>query len=298
MRSLPIDVMEELFSGSSVEVIGEAVGNADGSQSYNLAHKNIIPYTLRGYVNGVEDTAISLAAGQGPAQYAQIKFDTAPTSGAITATYTYITDDNDYIWPVYLLDIGTGATPLRITNCDIDVYIEDLVDGVPTMRTYLATGMDFGATEFSISPTADKVSCEIDNTDLAMSTLVMANATDIRGQDVLLRLAFLDSNVQVIGTLIMFAGLVDTIRITKVAATFSFYNHLILWKKRVPRRKHTAQCPYTFKDADTCAYGGAQTVCDKSWDQCLSYGNTPNFGGFREVNSLVDKQITWGFQPK
>ena len=34
--------------------------------------------------------------------------------------------------------------------------------------------------------------------------------------------------------------------------------------------------------------------CDQSYDRCLTLSNTPQFGGFRWLTSLVDKKISWG----
>lgn len=49
-------------------------------------------------------------------------------------------------------------------------------------------------------------------------------------------------------------------------------------------------CPYTFKDANTCQYSGAGTVCDKSLDGpqgCSFYDNVINYGGFPGVPKNV-----------
>lgn len=38
------------------------------------------------------------------------------------------------------------------------------------------------------------------------------------------------------------------------------------------------RCPYTFKDI-RCGYVGASATCDKTYSQCISYGNGVRFGG-------------------
>jgi hypothetical protein len=126
-----------------------------------------------------------------------------------------------------------------------------------------------------------------------MSKLVMTS--EVRAKTVIIRLAVLDTVPQVIGTTVLFSGLVDSVRVNKKTARFQFFNHMILWKKKIPRRNHNVLCQWTFKDANTCRYSGsAYTTCDRSWDDCSARQNTVNFGGFRYVNSLVDRQIWWG----
>ena len=194
---------------------------------------------------------------------------------------------NEANFLVYLIDMEL-STPKYLTNADQHVYYEG--------KVYEPWGMNFGAVEYSISPTVDKVGVEIDNVDQTFSQLLQT--TEMRGKRFLMRLAALDQNMGVIGAIIHFDGILDTTRAKKRTVKFDIYNHMILWKKKVPRRTHQATCTWTFKDSVTCKYAGAQTTCDKSYDQCLSYGNYLNFGGSRWLPSLADKQIWWGSVPK
>lgn len=194
---------------------------------------------------------------------------------------------NEANFLVYLIDIEL-ATPKYLTNADQKIYYES--------KTYEPRGMDFGSVEYSISPTVDKVNVDIDNTDETFSQLLQT--TEMRGKRFLMQIAALDQNMAVIGTVIHFDGILDQINAKKKNFKIDIYNHMILWKKKVPRRTHQASCTWTFKDAVTCKYAGAQATCDKSYDQCLSYGNSINYGGFRFLPSLATKQIWWGSVPK
>lgn len=194
---------------------------------------------------------------------------------------------NEANFLVYLIDMEL-STPKYLTNADQKVYYED--------KVYEPWGMNFGSVEYSISPTVDKVSVDIDNTDKTFSQLLQT--TEMRGKRFLMRITALDQNMAVIGTVIHFDGILDQISAKKKNFKVDVYNHMILWKKKVPRRTHQASCTWTFKDAITCKYADAQTTCDKSYDQCLNYGNAINFGGFRWLPSLADKQIWWGSVPK
>lgn len=195
------------------------------------------------------------------------------------------TDNINYL--VYLLDIETPI-PGYITNADQCVYYED--------KIYQPGGFDLGRTEYSISPIVDKISCEMDNANRTLSSTVLI--MEVRGRRFLVRLAALNQNMAVIGTVILFDGIIDSIRVNKKSVKFDIYNHMILWKKLIPRRTHQSTCTWVFKDIATCKYIGQATTCDKSYDQCLSYGNDLNFGGFRWLPSVSNKDIWWGIAPK
>lgn len=194
---------------------------------------------------------------------------------------------NEANFLVYIIDMET-TTPKYLTNADQKIYYEG--------KVYEAWGINFGGAEYSISPTVDKVNVELDNVDETFSQ--MLQTSEMRGKRFLMRLAALDQNMSVLGTVIHFDGILDVARAKKKSFKIDIYNHMILWKKKVPRRTHQPTCTWTFKDAVTCKYAGATTTCDKSWEECLSMGNSINFGGFRWLPSMADKQIWWGSVPK
>ena len=43
-----------------------------------------------------------------------------------------------------------------------------------------------------------------------------------------------------------------------------------------------------------CLYAGAETWCDRTYARCTVLGNTDNFGGFRWLPSIIDKEVWWG----
>jgi len=194
---------------------------------------------------------------------------------------------NEANFLVYIVDIET-ITAKYLTNADQKIYYEG--------KTYEPWGMNFGAVEYSISPTVDKVSVEVDNVDLTFSSMLQTE--EMRGKRFLIRLAALNQNMGVVGAVIHFDGILDSIRAKKKIVKIDVYNHMILWKKKIPRRTHQPTCTWTFKDSSTCKYTGATATCDKSWDECVAMSNSINFGGFRFLPSLSDKQIWWGSVPK
>ncbi|GAI73202.1 unnamed protein product, partial [marine sediment metagenome] len=45
-----------------------------------------------------------------------------------------------------------------------------------------------------------------------------------------------------------------------------------------------------------CGYGGGETWCDRTYARCVVLANSDNFGGFRWLPSIVDKEVFWGPQ--
>lgn len=101
---------------------------------------------------------------------------------------------------------------------------------------------------------------------------------------------------KVLAVTTVFTGILDACRINHQRAVFEVYNPLIFWKRKTPRRIHQPSCPWPFKGS-LCAYAGAETWCDQSFARCTALGNTINFGGFRYLPDLQDKQLWWGRKP-
>ncbi len=177
----------------------------------------------------------------------------------------------------------SGPAYYRYTDLDEDVFYNG--------DQYYSRGLDFAGIELSITPQVDNVSFAIDNVDSAISAIVLNN--DTRGKTCTIRRAAIDSNIQVISTATIFIGTLDRVEVDNQRGRFDVVNSAIKWQTKVPRRTHTATCPWTFKGSE-CAYAGAETWCDQSWDRCTTLVNTPQFGGFRFLPSLQDKEISWG----
>lgn len=197
-----------------------------------------------------------------------------------------------------VLNTGNPALNLYYADVDGDV-VWDSGQGFG-VRTYLSRGIAFDKAQYSLLPKVDNLSFEIDNVQLEVSAAVMNNET--RGKQCnIWRAAFghaahsANKNPYgVIGATPLFIGYLDRTEITNQRASFTVLNHFQKWNMPTPRRRHSAKCPWTFKDADTCKYGGIESWCDHSYDRCLALNNALNFGGFRWLPSLVDREIRWG----
>jgi len=58
--------------------------------------------------------------------------------------------------------------------------------------------------------------------------------------------------------------------------------------------KYSPSCRWKVFKGTECGYSGAATWCDRTYARCQALGNTGNFGGFRWLFSIVDKEIWWG----
>lgn len=197
-----------------------------------------------------------------------------------------------------VFDNAIPASNFYFTDIDGDVvYDSGAGYGV---QNYLSRGIKFNQAKYSLLPRVDSMTFEIDNVSLEMSSLVQTK--DTRGRDcVIYRAAFGHTSHStnknpfgVIAAVPMFVGLLDTVNINGMKAEFQVLSQMVRWNMPTPRRKHGSRCWWTFKDPATCKYAGGLSSCDKTWGQCTTRGNTANYGGFRWLPALVDKEVKWG----
>jgi hypothetical protein len=72
-------------------------------------------------------------------------------------------------------------------------------------------------------------------------------------------------------------------------------HEFVLWNKE-PLRTQSSSCQWTFKGTE-CGYSGEAGWCDKSYDRCKKLSNPDNFGGFRFLPEIAEKEIWWGRYP-
>lgn len=211
-------------------------------------------------------------------------------NGGAGTTIKFINHVPDVAYMVNMIEMELGSGTRYFTDSDIDIVFND---GTGNQK-YLSRGLTVPNIEYSASPTVDQVSIEFDNVDFEFSKMVLGE--EVRGKTVKIYLANLNKVPQVMSRSLMFLGIIDTIHVDRNKATINLLSHMYLWQKQIPKRRHSSRCQWTFKDPLTCKYAGSDTVCDKSWDDCDSSNrnNTANFGGFRWLPSLIDRQIWWG----
>jgi len=95
----------------------------------------------------------------------------------------------------------------------------------------------------------------------------------------------------------IFEGEIDSWGLTESKVNITATNILSRWARRT-LSVHSSSCRWKKFKGTECGYTGAQTWCDRSFSRCSALNNTSNFGGFRWLPSIVDKEIWWGKVPE
>lgn len=174
---------------------------------------------------------------------------------------------------------------------------------------YLPRGFEFSNISYAANMTVDKVTLDLDNAGLEFSAILLGE--DVRNKTAKLSFGCYgeegvqwdsavewDSAVQwiqrqvILGTVVLFRGIISDWMLSELKASMTIVNEFVLWKKKTLRIAQ-ASCPWTFKGAE-CSYTGVETWCDQSYERCQVLSNTDNFGGFRFLPSIAEKEIWWG----
>lgn len=203
-------------------------------------------------------------------------------------------------------------TYLRYTDCDIDLWnMVNFISLATESKNFLITesgayliaeqgynSNKFETMPFSVTPinysaksSVDKAIIEIANVDLQMSA-VFLNEDIMNKWGILWVALFNDDNVIISQPIEVFRGLVSTWKLSEPKASITLVNEFIFWNKKT-LRKHQSSCRWPFKGIE-CGYSGAETWCDQSYARCIVLDNTDNFGGFRWLPNLMEKEIYWG----
>ena len=182
-----------------------------------------------------------------------------------------------------LIDLEFTST-YRYCNSDIDVWYSS--------NKYTARGLEISPSIFNINMQIDKTTITLDNADLVMTAII--ENQEVRSKRSTIRAASLNDLGKVTAQEVIFLGVVDSANYNSEKAVFSVFNILAFWQRKVPRRKYSPKCQWEFKDTVNCKYTGVETWCDKTYSRCTTLSNIVNFGGFRWISSLIDKDIWWG----
>ncbi len=92
---------------------------------------------------------------------------------------------------------------------------------------------------------------------------------------------------------IIFEGTIDSWHLDEEKLNFTIVSLFVQWAQKTLQR-HAPSCRWKVFGGTECGYVGGETECDRSYARCLELANTDNFGGFRWLPSIVDKEIWWG----
>jgi len=187
--------------------------------------------------------------------------------------------------PFYLLDMYIDSTHYRYTDCDVPIVFDS--------NTYTPLGFSIGGVNYSSQNIVDSVDITIDNLDSVMTSIFIGGTP--QGSTVTLALILLDSSYAIVGSAsaTVFEGTIDTWDLDEERCSITLTSLFSQWAQKT-LSKHSPSCRWKEFKGTECGYAGAQTWCDRTYARCQALGNTDNFGGFRWLPSIIDKEIWWG----
>lgn len=99
------------------------------------------------------------------------------------------------------------------------------------------------------------------------------------------------------GAILQFEGGIDAWTIDGSQVKLAAKSEMARWTQR-PLALHSVSCRWKDFKGIECGYSGAATWCDRTYTRCVELGNSDNFGGFRWLPSIMDKEFWWGKIPK
>lgn len=79
---------------------------------------------------------------------------------------------------------------------------------------------------------------------------------------------------------------IDSYHADEQLVSFTCTSKLDILEVAIPLRNYERNiCQWKFKDPNTCQYVGAESTCNKTKQQCKTYNNFINFGGFPSIPS-------------
>lgn len=149
-------------------------------------------------------------------------------------------------------------------------------------------GLDLSNISFSATNIVDSVRIDFDDVDRGLYSAF--GDQDAGNFPITLTLVILNSTWKVVTNLDVFRGTIDQWdykpgKLSLVAASI-----FAQWAQ-VTTSKFSGSCRWKVFRGLECKYAGTGTECDRTYDQCKTYGNIENFGGFRWLPSLAARRL-------
>lgn len=195
--------------------------------------------------------------------------------------------------PFYLLSMTIGGTTYRYTDCDVPIVLTN---------TYNPRGFSFQPVKYSMGSVVDQLTFSIDNLDSTFTALFTGSTP--QGSATTLQIVVLDDSYDIVsGAVTIFEGELDSWDLNEAVLKATVTNQFHQWTQTT-LSKHPPSCRWKVFNSSTlgssgveCASTAGAAWCDRTYARCLALNNSTNFGGFRYLPSLVDKDIWWGKVP-
>ena len=217
-----------------------------------------------------------------------------------------------------LMEMELVSQTYRFTDADIDIWYGGY--------QYSTLDFVFDKVETSGNMGVDNISVTCNNAENAMSGLILSEdimgrlftlsfvcvaeggriLTEsetgllleggiVDGEGILLELPGTIGGYSVVGGHSLFYGMISDWKIKEESVWLEVQNELVFWSKK-SLRDCGSSCPWEFKGTE-CTYAGGESWCNQSYERCIAIGNTDNFGGFRFLPAIAEKDIWWGKIP-
>lgn len=183
------------------------------------------------------------------------------------------------------LKLTIDGADYTYTDCDVPL--------APGGVIYRPCSITAGSIRYSRSTIVDQAAITIDNVGRELHDVFVGGTP--RGSVIELGLILLDKDYGVISSAVVptFEGIIGPWSLTERIISITAVSLLAKWDTLTLCR-HPASCRWRkFKGAQ-CRYDGPESWCDRSYARCRALGNTDNFGGFRFLPDLMDKELWWG----
>jgi phage-related protein len=175
----------------------------------------------------------------------------------------------------------------RYTDCDVKLVLGGNV--------YTPKPFKISDVRYSSARILDSVDITFTNLDDVMASIfIEGNPKDADTTLSMVSLE-LDGRYQPIGdaSLTLFEGKINSWDLDEESLEISISTPFSRWNQRTIQR-HSSTCRWKVFKGTECGYSGDAADCDRTYARCTALGNTDNFGGFRWLPSIMDKEIWWG----
>lgn len=188
----------------------------------------------------------------------------------------------------------TEFTAVKLTiggsdYCYTDADIPIVIDGT----RYEPRDFQFSPLSYSKANIVTRATVEMENLDEIFTSLFVGST--VQGSDVVVKKVVLPDDMTPVGVTI-FEGTIDDWQLDEERATITVASVLQRWSQRT-MSNYSPSCRWKVFRGTECRYSGGATTCDRSYQRCVDLGNEANFGGFRWLPSIQDKEIWWGQKP-
>lgn len=211
--------------------------------------------------------------------------NTTPGSVLTIGTTTYNLTYKDY----HSLQVILDPPPPIITA-------EDFIIATP----YTARGFSIEPISFGNSTFQNELGVEIE--DIDRTILAAIGGIGIGEFPIQLTVAALNDDGEIIGQpdasakLTIFKGFISNWEYRPGKVLLNAQSIITRWNQNT-LSTHSISCRWLVFGGAECKYvipPGQNETCNRTYTQCLVYNNTVNFGGFRWLTSLENKDLVWG----